>query len=257
MRFLREALSLARLNHPNIVTIYDFGETNGLCYFVMEFVDGVDLRRTIEAGTLTPADALRIVPQICDALQFAHDHGIVHRDIKPANILIDKRGGIKIADFGLVKIMGRNVHDLTLTSTGGVMGTPEYMAPEQRQAAQPVDHRADIYSLGVVFYEMLTGEVPMGKFDPPSKRVQIDVRLDDVVLRTLEREPERRYQKVSEVKSGWKPFAQSTRGVAARRVPFRARSSLRWRLPRLRHSALPLPGSPRMRFGTCAGPVSC
>lgn len=200
-RFLREARSLALLNHPNIVTIYDFGDADGLCYFVMEYIDGVDLRRMIEAKTLTPNEALRIVPQICDALQFAHDAGVVHRDIKPANILIDKLGRVKIADFGLAKLVSKEPKDFTLTGSGDVMGTAEYMAPEQRRAAQGVDHRADIYSLGVVFYEMLTGEVPMGKFEPPSKRVQVDVRLDDVVLRTLEREPDRRYQKVSEVKT--------------------------------------------------------
>jgi tRNA A-37 threonylcarbamoyl transferase component Bud32 len=200
-RFLREARSLALLNHPNIVTIYDFGDANGLCYFVMEYIDGVDLRRMIEAGTLTTPEALRIVPQICDALQFAHDAGVVHRDVKPANILIDKQGRVKIADFGLAKIVNKEKKDFTLTGVSDVMGTAEYMAPEQRRAAQAVDHRADIYSLGVVFYEMLTGEVPMGKFEPPSKRVEVDVRLDDVVLRTLEREPERRYQKASEVKT--------------------------------------------------------
>ncbi len=201
-RFHREAQSLARLNHPNIVTIYDYGTTDGLCYFVMEYIDGVDLKRAIEARTLTPEEALKIVPQVCDALQFAHDAGIVHRDIKPANILITRDGRVKIADFGLAKIVGKNPADITLTAIGAVMGTPEYMAPEQRHATQTVDHRADIYSLGVVFYEMLTGEVPMGVFEPPSHKVQVDVRLDEIVLRTLEREPERRYQKVSEVKSG-------------------------------------------------------
>jgi tRNA A-37 threonylcarbamoyl transferase component Bud32 len=227
-RFLREARSLALLNHPNIVTIYDFGDADGLCYFVMEYIDGVDLRRMIEAHTLTPAEALRIVPQICDALQFAHDAGIVHRDIKPANILIDKQGRVKIADFGLAKIVSKEAKDFTLTGVGDVMGTAEYMAPEQRRSSQTVDHRADIYSLGVVFYEMLTGEVPMGKFDPPSKRVQVDVRLDDVVLRTLEREPERRYQKVSEVKtsveeinsaSSSSPLAPATAPVGVSRFP--------------------------------------
>ncbi|HET6408322.1 MAG TPA: serine/threonine-protein kinase [Chthoniobacteraceae bacterium] len=214
-RFLREARSLALLNHPNIVTIYDFGDTDGLCYFVMEYIDGVDLRRMIEAHSLTPAEALRIVPQICDALQFAHDSGIVHRDIKPANILIDKQGRVKIADFGLAKIVSKEAKEFTLTGVGEVMGTAEYMAPEQRRSSQGVDHRADIYSLGVVFYEMLTGEVPMGRFDPPSKRVQVDVRLDDVVLRTLEREPERRYQKVSEVKTSVEAINGSAESASA------------------------------------------
>ncbi|MEO8352376.1 MAG: serine/threonine-protein kinase [Chthoniobacteraceae bacterium] len=214
-RFHREAQSLARLNHPNIITIYDYGTTDGLCYFVMEYIDGVDLKRTIEAHTLTPEEALRIVPQICDALQFAHDAGIVHRDIKPANILITRDGRVKIADFGLAKIVSKAPADITLTGIGDVMGTPEYMAPEQRRSTQSVDHRADIYSLGVVFYEMLTGEVPMGRFEPPSHKVQVDVRLDDIVLRTLEREPERRYQKVSEVKSG----VETVTSTALRRTP--------------------------------------
>ena len=167
----------------------------------MEYVDGPNLRQLERAGKLTPREALQIVPQICEALQYAHDEGIVHRDIKPENVLLDKKGRVKIADFGLAKILGREPQDFRLTGVGQVMGTPNYMAPEQVEHPQNVDHRADIYSLGVVFYEMLTGELPLGKFAPPSRKVQIDVRLDDVVLRTLEKEPERRYQTASQVKS--------------------------------------------------------
>ncbi|MDB5337908.1 MAG: prkC 34 [Planctomycetaceae bacterium] len=200
-RFQREARALARLSHPHIVGVYDFGQAESLYYFVMEFVDGTNLRQTIRAGTLTPAEALAIVPQICDALQFAHDEGIVHRDIKPENILIDKRGRVKIADFGLAKLLGADVGEHSLTATHQVMGTLRYMAPEQMQGSRQVDHRADIYSLGVVFYELLTGELPMGKFAPPSKRVQVDVRLDEVVLRALEQDPEQRYQHASDMKS--------------------------------------------------------
>jgi tRNA A-37 threonylcarbamoyl transferase component Bud32 len=200
-RFTREARSLARLNHPNIVAVYDFGQVDGLCFLLMEFVEGTNLRQSIRAGRMTPRDALAIVPQICDALQFAHDEGIIHRDIKPENILIDVRGRARIADFGLAKIVGHDVGDQTLTATNQIMGTPRYMAPEQIEATRDVDHRADIYSLGVVFYEMLTGELPLGRFAPPSQKVSIDVRLDDVVLRALEKEPERRYQHASDVKS--------------------------------------------------------
>jgi tRNA A-37 threonylcarbamoyl transferase component Bud32 len=199
-RFMREAQALAQLNHPNIVQVYDFGRTDEFFYFIMEFVDGVNLRALIRDGMLEPEQALKIVPQICDALQFAHDEGIVHRDIKPENILIDKKGRVKIADFGLAKLLGRAAEDLSLTGTGQLMGTLGYMAPEQLQEAHTVDHRADIYSLGVVFYEMLTGKLPIGRFDPPSKRVHIDVRLDEVVLRSLESEPGRRYQHASEIK---------------------------------------------------------
>ncbi|MGI8978500.1 MAG: protein kinase domain-containing protein [Pirellulaceae bacterium] len=199
-RFTREARALARLNHPHIVGVYDFGQADGLYYFVMEFVDGVNLRQAIHSGSLQAKDALAIVPQICDALQFAHDEGIVHRDIKPENILIDKKGRVKIADFGLAKLLGQEQPDHHLTATHQVMGTIRYMAPEQMEGSRAVDHRADIYSLGVVFYEMLTGEVPVGRFALPSQMVQLDVRLDEVVLRSLEREPQRRYQHASEVK---------------------------------------------------------
>jgi serine/threonine protein kinase len=200
-RFEREARALARLNHPGIVTLHDFGQTREYYYFIMEFVDGMNLRQLIRAKTMEPRQALELVMQICTALQFAHDEKIVHRDIKPENILITKKGQVKIADFGLAKLLSGQP-DTSLTASQQVMGTFNYMAPEQRENAQKVDHRADIYSLGVVFYEMLTGEVPMGRFEAPSKKVQIDVRLDEVVLHALEREPARRYQHVSEVKSG-------------------------------------------------------
>jgi serine/threonine-protein kinase len=201
-RFTREARSLAKLNHPRIVTVFDFGHTeDGLYYFVMEFVDGTDLRHVIQAGELEPSEALAIVPQICEALQFAHEEGIVHRDIKPENILIDKKGRVKIADFGLARLLDRPTTAFTLTQAGQRMGTPHYMAPEQIQGAHEVDHRSDIYSLGVVFYEMLTGQLPIGQFAPPSQKVHVDVRLDKVVLKSLAHEPERRYQHASEVKT--------------------------------------------------------
>jgi predicted Ser/Thr protein kinase len=198
-RFTREARALAHLNHPNIVTLYEFGQRDGMYYFVMEFVDGLNVRQLLESRTIAPEQALAIVPQVCEALQFAHDEGIVHRDIKPENILLDKKGRVKIADFGLAKLLAQDPADLTLTGTHQVMGTLRYMAPEQMEGSRAVDHRADIYSLGVVFYELLTGEVPMGRFAPPSKKVEVDVRLDEVVLRALEREPEQRYQHVSQV----------------------------------------------------------
>ena len=170
-------------------------------YFVMEYVAGANLRQMIQAGKLQPEQALAIVPQICDALQYAHDEGIVHRDIKPENILLDKKGRPKIADFGLSKLLSEDRPDVSLTATHQVMGTLGYMAPEQMEGSRNVDHRADIYSLGVVFYEMLTGELPLGRFAAPSQKAQVDVRLDEVVLRTLEKEPDRRYQRASEVKT--------------------------------------------------------
>jgi serine/threonine protein kinase len=208
-RFTREAKALARLNHPHIVTVHDVGRAGDYYFFVMEYVDGLNLREAIRAGRLSPQEAMAIVPQICDALQYAHDEGIVHRDIKPENILIDKKGRVKIADFGLAKLLRRGVDDLSLTQDRQVMGTPRYMAPEQMQGSAEVDHRADIYSLGVVFYEMLTGELPMGRFAPPSQKVQVDVRLDEVVLRALDAEPQRRYQQASEIKTSVETIAAS------------------------------------------------
>jgi len=266
-RFAREAKALAKLNHPGIVTLYEFGvaanaggarvwaqtqpqpvattESPGrigsaaagashtaapLYFFLMEFVDGVNLRQLLHAGRVSAREALAIVPQICDALQFAHDQGIVHRDIKPENILLDRRGRVKVADFGLAKILeGRagsplpaedglptddGAHGVTrptsaLTDAGKVMGTPQYMSPEQRDNPGEVDHRADIYALGVVFYQMLTGELPGKKIEAPSRKVSIDVRLDEVVLRALEKKPELRYQQASVLKTQVETIAES------------------------------------------------
>jgi tRNA A-37 threonylcarbamoyl transferase component Bud32 len=205
-RFAREAQAMARLSHPHIVTIHDFGQTHALYFFVMEYVDGLNLRQVLDVERMAPREALAIVPQICDALQYAHDQGIVHRDIKPDNILLNRQGQVKIADFGLAKLVGADA-----PTRGGerVLGTPQYMAPEQAEHPAEVDHRADIYSLGVVFYQMLTGELPAKLTEPPSKRVDIDVRLDEVVLRALEKDPERRYQQVSQVKTQMETIAGS------------------------------------------------
>ncbi|REJ87055.1 MAG: serine/threonine protein kinase [Planctomycetota bacterium] len=235
-RFNREARTLARLNHSHIVAVYDFGEVTishddsstprTLFYFLMEFVDGANLRELIDGGDLRSDQALAIVAQICEALQFAHEAGVVHRDIKPENILVDTRGQVKIADFGLAKLAERSPEEFTLTGTHQVMGTPRYMAPEQMEGSHGVDHRADIYSLGVVFYEMLTGQVPAGHFDPPSKKVQIDVRLDEVVLRSLAREPDRRYQQASEVKTDVEVISQCSGTDVAPTVRGHARQNV-------------------------------
>src|ERR1039458_9704135 len=216
-RFTREAKALAKLNHPGIVTLYEFGRADGRLYFLMEYVDGVSLRQLLNAGRVSPREALAIVPQICDALQYAHDQSIVHRDIKPENILLDRRGRVKVADFGLGKLVAgtqqplipslsppdgeREAASPALTDAGKIMGTPQYMAPEQFERPGEVDHRADIYALGIVFYQMLTGEMPGKPLEPPSHKVQIDVRLDEVVLRALERNPELRFQHVSVLKT--------------------------------------------------------
>lgn len=222
-RFSREAQALAELNHPNIVTVHDFGKAGEYYFLLMEFVDGVNLRQAMSAGKLKPEQALAIVPPICEALQFAHQHGIVHRDIKPENLLLDKEGRIKIADFGIARMLrvetiAESWHTKSLDATSpdltqhSVLGTPQYMAPEQKDAPQSVDHRADIYSLGVVLYEMLTGELPAGRLVPPSRRVQVDVRLDEIVLRALEVKPELRFATATE-------FQTEVEALVAKRSP--------------------------------------
>jgi tRNA A-37 threonylcarbamoyl transferase component Bud32 len=199
-RFLREARALAKLSHPGIVTVHDFGESGGLFFLLMEYVDGLDLRHLLRQGLMQPRQALAIVRDLCDALQYAHDEGVVHRDIKPENVLLDTKGRVKIGDFGLAKLLHPG-SDAFLSRADQVMGTPHYMAPEQLERPREVDHRADLFSLGVVFYEMLTGSLPRGNFEVPSRRVHVDVRLDEIVLKALEREPERRYQQALEVKT--------------------------------------------------------
>lgn len=222
-RFTREAQALAALNHPNIVTIHDFGRAGGFYFLLMEFVDGVNLRQLLRARKLTPEEALAIVPPLCDALQFAHDRGIIHRDIKPENLLLDKDGRVKVADFGIAKMLGAVNGGGTAGEsaapenlTQSTVGTPGYSAPEQKTDPQRVDNRADIYSLGVVFYEMLTGELPGKRIEPPSRKVQIDVRLDEVVLRALEKKPELRYQRASEVKTCVETIVATSSGSSRR-----------------------------------------
>lgn len=179
--------------------MHDFGEVGGSYFLLMEYVDGVSLRERLEARDLDASDVLEIVPQVCAGLQYAHEHGVVHRDIEPENILLDDRGRVKIADFGLARILEGKPPALTRKTQ--VMGTPHSMAPEQVNRPLEVDHRADIHSLGVVLYEMLTSELPAGRFAPPSARCAASAGFDPVVLEELGREPaERRREPTSSQK---------------------------------------------------------
>lgn len=213
-QFTREAKALAKLNHPNIVAIHEFGKKDDLYYIVMEYVDGTNLRTIMERGLINPKEALAIVPQICDALQYAHDRGIVHRDIKPENILLSREGTVKVADFGLAKLVPgqrtgspgtshepRLPLETILTRDGKIMGTPAYMAPEQLETPSEVDHRADIYALGVVFYQMLTGELPGTHISSPYRKNTLETPLNDIVRKALALDPGKRYQQASIMKT--------------------------------------------------------
>ncbi|MEM9587230.1 MAG: serine/threonine-protein kinase [Planctomycetota bacterium] len=197
-RFVREAQALARLSHPNVVNIYEHGTAGPYAYLMMELVEGINLRQLMAKEKLPPTEALHIVTQLCDALKYAHDRGVVHRDIKPENILVGEDGDIKITDFGLAKLIAPDQPQHTRTQQ--VMGTVHYMAPEQIERPENVDHRADLYSLGVVFYELLTGELPLGRFELPSRRAGTEKRLDRVVERSLEKEPDRRYESAGQIR---------------------------------------------------------
>jgi predicted Ser/Thr protein kinase len=205
-RFRREARTLAKLQHPGIVTVHDFGQTGaGHPYFVMQYVEGTDLRHVLRGPGLKPEQAYQLIGEVCEALHYAHRQGVIHRDIKPANVLIDLEGRVKLADFGLARPPAKDEQEIT--GTDQILGTPSYMAPEQHEGVS--DRRSDIFALGVMLYEMLTGTTPRGAFDPPSHRVQVDVRIDEVVLKALQQKPERRYQEASEMKTDVERISRS------------------------------------------------
>lgn len=191
-RFRLEARTLARLTHPGIVSVFDSGETHGLLYFVMEYVEGTDMARMIQAAGRLPAPQVVVMlRQVCEALEYAHQHGIVHRDLKPANLLVTPDGRVKIADFGLAKQHEDSIQQLTKTNVA--IGTPEFLAPEAWTPGIELDRRADVYAIGVTLYQMLTGEVPRGLWKMPSVKVGTDPRFDAIIDRALQPEREIRY----------------------------------------------------------------
>jgi len=224
-RFRREAKNAAALNHPNIVSIYDRGEAEDTYYIAMEFLDGRTLKELIVGRGAAPINvAIEYARQILSALRFAHRHGIVHRDIKPHNVLVDGEGRVKVTDFGIAR-----AGTSQMTETGSIVGTAQYLSPEQARGGE-VDPRSDLYSLGVVLYELLTGKTP---FDgetpveiamkhlsntpkPPSKlRPDVPPELDMVVLRALAKNPNDRYQSADEMESDLERVARGARVAAA------------------------------------------
>jgi len=207
VRFEREVRAVARLNHPNIIQVYDFGTEGDLAYIVMEFVQGKELKSVFDAGERYDLKStFRIMMELLDALHLAHEEGIVHRDIKPANVMIDAGNRAKLADFGVARVNEPEGNQAEATRVGTMVGTPAYMSPEQTQG-QKVDRRSDIFSAGILFYEMLTGKKPFEgtqwglakkiiEDDPawPSTVVQIPPAIDRIVARALAKEPEVRYQ---------------------------------------------------------------
>ena len=206
LRFEREVRAVARLNHPNVVQVYDFGHEGELAYIVMEYIKGKELKDSFDASQrFDLATIFRLMTELLAALEFAHEAGVIHRDVKPANVMIDAGGHAKLTDFGVARVTEPEGEQLEKTRAGTIVGTPAYMSPEQIQG-QPLDRRSDVFSAGILFYQLLTWQKPFTgsqwelakkiiEDDPvwPSKLVDIPADIDRVVARALAKDPERRY----------------------------------------------------------------
>jgi serine/threonine protein kinase len=213
-RFRREARAVAKLNHPNVVQVYDFGEQGDLTYLVMPLISGGTLREYLAHRQVLPlAEALSIIEQVASALQYAHERGLVHRDVKPANILMTSEGRALLSDFGIVRLVQKDDNATTLTHMGAFVGSPEYAAPEMI-VGKPVDRRVDVYALGVILFQMLTGRLPFAgatpvalmmmqaQQPPPAPRSlnpDISPAVEAVILKALAKEPGERYQTAAEL----------------------------------------------------------
>ncbi len=228
MRFVREAHAVARLNHPNIVQVYDFGEEGDIAYLVMEFIRGDELKSTLTTGQMFDRkECVRIMCELLDALDFAHEAGVVHRDIKPANVMLDGQGRTKLTDFGVARVTDSDRTHAERTQAGTVVGTPAYMSPEQLQGL-PIDRRTDVFSAGVILYQFLTGQKPFTgegawtvqkkivQDDPPapsSINVALSPEFDRVVAKALAKDPDQRFATAREFSQALKRAAEGKPAV--------------------------------------------
>src|SRR3989454_1267173 len=228
MRFVREAHAVARLNHPNIVQVYDFGEEGDIAYLVMEFIRGNELKSTLTTGQLFDRkECVRIRCELLDALDFAHEAGVVHRDIKPANVMLDSQGRTKLTDFGVARVTDADRTSAERTQAGTMVGTPAYMSPEQIQG-QRIDRRTDIFSAGIILYQFLTGQKPFTgegawtvskkiiQDDPPvpsSINVALSPEFDRVVAKALAKNPDQRVATAREFSQALKRAAEGKRAI--------------------------------------------
>src|SRR3954465_4348082 len=217
MRFVREAQAVARLNHPNIVQVYDFGEEGDIAYLVMEFIKGKELKTFFDASErFDLKEAVRIMAELCEALDFAHNAGIIHRDIKPANVMIDAQGRTKLTDFGVARVQDSDKTSVERTQAGTMVGTPAYMSPEQITGGN-IDKRTDVFSAGIILYQFLTGEKPFtgsGAWTIAKKIIQeeppapstlnnaVTPLFDAVVNKALSKDPNTRYPSARELGLG-------------------------------------------------------
>lgn len=217
-RFKNEARTMAKMNHPSIVNVYDFGETQtGLLFIVMEFIDGTDVSKMIASQGKLPEDyALSITAHVCDALNYAHRSGVIHRDIKPANILINMDGAVKVADFGLAKQSDAGMSGLTKTNMA--MGTPDFVAPEALMPGVPLDGRADLYAIGVMLYQMLTGEIPRGMWMMPGMKHGTDPRFDAIIGKAMQTDREVRYQTAADIRKDLDTILMTPRALTQSQV---------------------------------------
>src|SRR5688572_3617726 len=215
-RFQQEARIIAKLEHPHILPVFDYGESDGVSYFVMRYMDAGTLKEKMIEGRPLPLQEIdRLFTQLADALSYAHSRGVIHRDLKPANVLIDSQGNVFLTDFGIAKLL--ESASPRLTQTDAIMGTPAYIRPEQAQGHK-VDQRSDIYSLGIILYEMVTGSVPYtaetplavlfkhisDPLPPPSLvKSDIPVPIEQVILKALARDPRDRFATAAEFVAAW------------------------------------------------------